>query len=240
MAKRKKRKSRRSPPQNRPSSPYRRALRQADELITRNDLEPRADNWQRLVLEWLVPAGPDRGFLAAYIDTHEAQLGPPWARDMLRLEIFFQAEDDEAALTHYREALSRYPRCALVELWLADLFFRYDNDFWRARRMYRYVMAELPGQPKPYYEMGFMHYLLGDFAGALDWFNQAADRVKSDDKMLGSLIHYNRGLMHYVVERDKKAAIADIKESLRRRRDYPQARIALEAIRRGEMRWVPW
>lgn len=74
-------------------------------------------------------------------------------------------------------------------MWVADLVFRCTNDFWQARRMYREAMEQLPGQPKPYYEMGFMHYLLGDFGGALDWFNQAADRLRSDeDTRTGSFL----------------------------------------------------
>jgi tetratricopeptide (TPR) repeat protein len=106
--------------------------------------------------------------------------------------------------------------------------------------MYHFAIEQLPDQPKPYYEMGFMHYLLGDFAGALDWFDRAADRVSDGDTALAPRVFYNRGLMRYVAEGDKDAAIADIKEALRRWPEYTQAKNTLKALRRRKVRWVPW
>ena len=172
MAKRKRKKPRRSP--SRPSSPYRRNVRQADELLAQNGVnEIGDDNWQALVLEWCVAAEPDRDTMDRFIARHEEKLGAGWAREMLRLEVFFQVEGYEQVIEHHERALSRYPRCALVELWVADQLFRCAGDFWRARPMYRYAIERLPEHPKPYYEMGYMGYVLGDFPGAFDWFDRA-------------------------------------------------------------------
>jgi tetratricopeptide (TPR) repeat protein len=124
-------------------------------------------------------------------------------------------------------------------MWVADQVFRHAGDFWRARQMYRYAVDRLPGHAKPYYELGFMSYLLGDFVGALDWFNQAAERLAADDVELGARILYNRGMVRYVVDGDRKAAIANVQEALERKPDYPQAQEALRGLR-GRMRWVPW
>jgi tetratricopeptide (TPR) repeat protein len=140
---------------------------------------------------------------------------------------------------HYDRALRSYPRCALVEMWVAGYIMRTSGDFWRARQMYRDAAAELPSFAKPHYELGFMNYLLGDFSGALEQFNQAVALVAADDVELGSLIFYNRGLVRIALGGDKPAAVADVEEALRRRPDYAQAKEALRAMK-GKPRWVPW
>jgi tetratricopeptide (TPR) repeat protein len=208
--------------------------------LAKEGVEIRPDNWQQLVLEWFAPDQPERGELARYVAAHEDRLGIPWAREVLRLEVFFQAEDHLQVIAHYDRAFSRYPRCAVVEMWVADQIFRHGGDFWRARRMYRYAVDNLPGHPKSYYELGFMSYLLGDFPGALDWFNQAAERVADDDLELGARVFYNRGLVRYFLGGDRQAAIADVKEALRRKPDYPQAKQALRGLRGNKVRWVLW
>ena len=177
--------------------------------------------------------------MARYIAANEKRLGIPWAREILRLEVFLQAEEYLIIVDHYDRALSRYPRCALVEMWVAAQVFRPAADFWRARRMYRYVIDTLPDHPKPYYELGFMSYLLGDFLGALDWFDQAMDLVGDYDVELEARILYNRALVRFYTDGDKKTAIAEIKKALKRMPDYPQAKDALRALR-GRVRWTPW
>jgi len=221
------------------SSEYRGALRKADELLSRNRIEARPDNWQEVALKWFAPDEPERGELARYIAANEDRLGVSWARELLRLEVFFQAEEYLQIVVHYDQAFSRYPRCALIEMWVADQVFRHAADFWRARRMYRYAIDNLPDYPKPYYELGFMSYLLGDFSGALDCFNQAAERVTDDDVEMGSRIFCNRGVVRYFLDGNKTAAIADVKEALKRRPNYPQAKQALRDLR-GKVRWTPW
>ena len=221
------------------SSEYRQALRQADELLTENHIEIRPDNWQQLVLDWVTPDEPELGEMARYIAAHEGQLGVPWARELLRLEVLIQAQEYIQIVTHYNQALPRYPRCALVEMWAADYVYRHAADFWRARRMYRYVMEHLPDHPKPYYEMGFMSYLLGDFPSAVDWYDQAMDLVGDYDAELEARILYNRAMTHFYTDGDKKTAIAEIKKALKRMPDYPQAKQALRGLR-GRVRWTPW
>jgi tetratricopeptide (TPR) repeat protein len=236
MTKRKRRKqSRRSSA----SSEYRQGIRQADKVLSLNHVEIRPDNWQELALEWFTPDEPERGELARYIAANEDRLGVSWARELLRLEVFFQAEEHLQIVAHYDRALSRYPRCTLVEMWVADQVFRHAADFWRARRMYRYAIDNLPDHPKPYYELGFMSHLLGDSSGALDWFNQAAERVSDDDVEMGARIFYNRGIVRYLLDGDKTAAIADVKEALKHMPDYTQAKQALRGLR-GQARWTPW
>ena len=56
------------------------------------------DNWQQLVLDWFVPGEPEWGDLARYIAAHEPQLGVAWAREILRLGVFFRAGDHPEAL----------------------------------------------------------------------------------------------------------------------------------------------
>ena len=230
---------RQQPPPVGASSEYRRNIGQADDILAKEDVDIRPDNWQQLALDWFAPQEPERGELARYIADHEQRLGIPWARELLRLEVFFQVEDPPQIIAHHERAFSRYPRCALVEMWVADQVFRHAGDFWRARQMYRYAADHLPGHAKPYYELGFMSYLLGDFVGALGGFHQAAERVAPDDLEMAARILYNRGIMRYMVEGDKKAAIADVEESLRRKPDYSQAQEALRGLR-GKMRWVSW
>ncbi|MFQ6101499.1 MAG: hypothetical protein ACE5OS_09740 [Anaerolineae bacterium] len=83
------RKRRRKPRQRSalPASEYRRAVCQADEVLSRNDVEIRPNNWQELALDWFTPDEPERGELARYIGAHEDHLGVPWARELLRLEV---------------------------------------------------------------------------------------------------------------------------------------------------------
>jgi tetratricopeptide (TPR) repeat protein len=238
---RKRKRTRQAQPrqQSRASSVYQRNIRQADDILAGEGVEIRSDNWQQLALDWFVPNEPERGELARYIADHEPELGVPWARELLRLEVFFQAGDYAQIIAHYDRAFSRYPRCALVEMWVADQIYRHASDFWRARQMYQYAVDHLPDHPKPYYELGFMSHLLGDFQGALDWFNQAADRMADDDVEMGARILYNRGMMRFALDGDREAAITDVQEALRRKPDYPQAKEALRGLR-GKVRWVPW
>ena len=72
-------------------------------------MEVRADNWQQLALEWFAPEEPEWGELARYIADHERKLGIPWARELLRLEAFFQVEDHVQIITHYDRAFTRIP-----------------------------------------------------------------------------------------------------------------------------------
>ena len=224
---------------SRVSSVYQRNIRQADDILAGEGVEIRSDNWQQLALDWFVPNEPERDQLARYIADHEPELGVPWARELLRLEVFFQAGDHAQIIAHYDRAFARYPRCTLVEMWVADQIFRHAGDFWRARQMYRYAVDHLPDHPKPYYELGFMSYLLGDFQGALDWFNQAAERVPDDDVEMGARVFYNRGMVRFALDGDREAAITDVQEALKRKPDYPQAKEALRGLR-GKIRWVPW
>ena len=214
-------------------------IRQADEILAKNGAEVRPDNWQQLALDWFTPHEPDRSALARYITAHQINLGVAWARDLLRLEIFFQVKDDIAVVEHYARAFRAYPRCAFIELWVAGHILRQHGEWWRVRQMYLNAAAELPTLAKPFYELGFMNYLLGDFPGALDQFNRAADLVAADDAELGSRIFYNRGLVCLAMNADKPAALADVEEALRRKPDYPQAKEALRALK-GHARWVPW
>ena len=220
-------------------SSYHYWIRQADEIIAKNGAEIRLDNWQQLALDWFTPREPDRSALARYIAAHQTKLGVAWARDLLRLEVFFQVKDDVAVVEHYTRALQAYPRCALIELWVAGHILRQSGDWWRVRQMYLNAAAKLPTFAKPFYELGFMNYLLGDFPGAFDQFNQAVALVTTDDGELGSRIFYNRGLVRYAIDADKQAAIADVEEALRRKPDYLQAKEALRAFK-SRSRWVPW
>jgi tetratricopeptide (TPR) repeat protein len=220
-------------------SGYRQGIRQADEVMVRNDVEIRPDNWQQLALDWFAPYEPDRSELARYIATHQDRLGVVWARELLRLQVFFQAQDYDRIVEHYDRAFRAYPRCAPVELWVAGYIMRTSGDFWRARQMYWNAAVELPFFARPHYELGFMNYLLGDFPGALDQFDEAAALVAGDDVELGARIFYNRGLVRLALRGDKKAAIADVQEALRRKPGYPQAKEALRAFK-GKLRWVPW
>jgi len=214
-------------------------VRQADEIIAKNGAEVRPDNWQQLALDWFTPREPDRSALARYIAAHQTKLGVAWARGLLRLEVFFQVKDDVAIVEHYDRTFRAYPRCALIELWVAGHILRQSGDWWRVRQMYLNAAVELPTFAKPFYELGFMNYLLSDFPGALEQFNRAAALVAADDVEGGARIFYNRGLVRFAMDADKQAAIADVEEALRRKPDYSQAQEALRAFK-SRSRWVPW
>jgi tetratricopeptide (TPR) repeat protein len=162
----------------------------------------------------------------------------------LAVERFAPSEPERTALTqviaYYDWALARYPRCAVFELWIADAVFRDAGDFWRARQMYRYTAEHLPDHFKSYQELGFLSYLVGDFPGALAWYEQAVERVGNEHQEMGARILYNRGLLRYIVDGDRAAAIADVQEALRRYPDYGEAKRTLRSLRRKKMRWVPW
>jgi len=220
-------------------SDYRDWIRQADEVLARNNAQPRPENWQQLALDWFPSDEVEREALNRYIARYEQKLGAAWARDLLRLEVFFRANDPLAIVTHYKRALRAYPRCALVEVWVGAHLLRYSGELWLAREMYLNAARELPTFAKPFYELGFIQYLLGDFAGALEYFDQAAARVTDDDRELAARVFYNRGMARLALTADRQAAIADIKEALRYKPDYAQAKNALRALKLNP-RWVSW
>jgi tetratricopeptide (TPR) repeat protein len=223
----------------RAAAEYRRGIRQADGVLADEGVEIGAGNWRELALDWFAPEEPDRGELGRYIAAHEPRLGVRWARELLRLHVFFHVDDQLQVIDHYDRALSRYPHCALVEMYVADAVLRQEGDLWRARRMFRDAVDHLPDHAKPRYELGFIHFLLGDNPGALDWYNQAAGRVAKDDAEFAARILYNRGILRHFVGDDKEAAVADLEEALRLMPDYPQAKQALRSLRR-KRRWLPW
>jgi tetratricopeptide (TPR) repeat protein len=236
-----KRRKRRRPPAPHHDVDYRGALRRADEVLARNNVQPRPEDWPEVVLNRLTPEGPDRDELARYIEAHRERLGVGWARAMLRLEIFFQADDHEAVIVHHDRALSRYPRCAPFELYVAEQIGRQDGDWWRARPMLQFAADHLPDRARPRYELGFLHYLLGDFPGAVDWFNQAVSRLTEHDAgFQASRIFYNRGIARFILDGDRKAARADTKQALEHDPGYEQAQEFLRVLRRRKVEWVPW
>lgn len=223
-----------------PSADYRRAVRKADSVLAESGVEIRADTWQAEALDWFTAGERDRQELARYIAAHEGALGVSWARDLLRLEVFLRAADHEAIIAHYDRAMNRYPRCPLVEMWAAEALARHGADWWQARALLLHAVEQLPDHAGPRYELGFQHYLLGDFAGAIAWFDEAAVRLTEAEDGIGSRVYYNRGLVRYALTGDKKAAIADVKTALRLDPDYTQAKQTLQALRGRVARWVPW
>ncbi len=232
-----KQKSKAPPPHAR--SNYRDWIRQADEILARNDAQPQPDNWQQLALDWFTSNEAERDALARYIAKYQEKLEVAWARDLLRLEVFFQAHDSMALITHYKRALRAYPRCALIEVWVGEHILHYEGEIWLAREMCLNAARELSTFAKPFYELGFINYLLGNFAGAVEQFDEAAARVTDDDRELAARVFYNRGMVRFALTADKQAAIADVEEALRYKPDYAQAKEALRALKRTP-RWRPW
>lgn len=224
-----------------PGSDYRQHTREADAVLLANHVEIRPDNWQALALDWYAPHEPDRTQLARYIAAQIDRLGVAWAREILRLQIYLEAQDHQQVVEHYERALRAYPRCALIEMWVAGYIMRTSGDFWRARQMFLNAANDLPAFAKPHYELGFMNYLLGDLSGAIERFDQAAALVAADDIELGSRIYFNRGLVRFALMGDsaRSTAIADVEEALRRRPDYAQAKQVLRALK-SKARWTPW
>ncbi len=98
MSKRGRRSRRRRVRESRPrptraTQEYRETVRKADQVLAGNDVKIGPDNWQQLALDWFAPHEPDHSELARYIAMHEAELGVAWAREILRQEVFFQAEE---------------------------------------------------------------------------------------------------------------------------------------------------
>jgi tetratricopeptide (TPR) repeat protein len=224
-----------------PKSDYAWAIGQADEVLARNRVDVRPDNWQQLVVDRAATSERDRGEMVRYVEAYEDRLGIAWAREMLRLEVFFQADDHDAIIAHYDRALAGYPRCALVEMYVAEQIARHGGDWWRARPMLLCAAEHLPDYVLPRYELGFLHYLLGDFPGALRWFAEAESLLTSEDSGLeASRLYYNRGMVRLMQTGDRDAAIADLKQALHHDPAYAQARANLRALQRGEVHWVPW
>lgn len=221
-----------------PASEYEDGIRKADEILSESNLEPSDDNWRDLVTEEFAFYVSERLQLLEYILDHENVLGPKWAREMLRLEVFLQGNAHELIIAHYDRVLSRYPRCAIVDMWVADHILRCQGDLWRARSMYQYVRERFPQHPKAYYEIGFLNHLLGDLHGALQQFNQAAERVSGYDDEFIARVFYNRAIVGYALGGDKQDAIADLERALEHKPDYYQAKKMLRSLR-GRW-WLPW
>jgi tetratricopeptide (TPR) repeat protein len=218
---------------------YRQALREADQVLAEDGVELGAGTWQEMVLEWFTSDEREQENLTGYMAAHEGRLGPRWARELLRLGIFLDEEYHEASLTHYDRVLARYPRCEVVELWMATVMVRHSTDWWRTRSMLLYAVEQLPDHARPRYELGFQHHLLGDFAGAVAWFDEAVARLVEYEVDLGAQVYLNRAVNHLAHGGDRKTAVAGIKEALRLKPDHDRAQAALRRLE-GKRRWRPW
>jgi tetratricopeptide (TPR) repeat protein len=155
--------------------------------------------------------------------------------------VMYQTHDYGRILQHYDRALSNYPRCALVEIWVAHQVVRRLGDFWRARQICRRAIELAPDLPHAYADMGFVHFLLGDFPGALSWFDQATHRATEADAELAARTYYNRGVARYYLDRDRSGAIADMQEAVRHNPDDAEAAQMLQQLRgKQEGRGTPW
>jgi tetratricopeptide (TPR) repeat protein len=243
MAKRKRKKktNRKGQPRS-TSAAYRDGLRQVDQALAAQGIRPTSDNWQEVVLEWVVPEGRDRDEMRHYVTSYASQLGVPWAREMLRMEVLFQVEDDLQAVEHFKRALSRYPPCPLLEIWIAGTMIRYAGDLWGARRILLHALDNLPDRARPHYEMGYLDYLLGDLRGALVHYDRAISLVTDDEAEVGARILYNRAVVRYQLDGDRKATMADLKQALKLYPGYTQARQVLRGLRwtKRKVRFVPW
>jgi tetratricopeptide (TPR) repeat protein len=217
-------------------------LDQADQLLAQNGIVPLPANWRALVLDWFPADEQAREAMARHIDAHASELGVDWAREMLRLEIFFQSRDDIQVVEHYYRALADYPPCSYLELEVAGPMIRYGGDLWTARILLWNALKHFPDRPKPYYDMGFVSHLLGDVAGALEWYNRGVSLVADDEAEIGARLLYNRGTVRYALDGDRDAAVADLERALDLYPDYPQARQTLAALQAesGERAVLPW
>lgn len=223
------------------ASDYRYGVSEADRILREKQLIPGADNWRQMAVEEsTLPGSPDRAELTRYVATHADQLGVAWARELLRMEIFFRVEDHVQIVEHYDRALAPYPRCAVIETWVTDQIFHHLGNFWRAREMYLYQVEVLPQHAKPRYELGFMYHLLGDHSTSLRWFDEAAPLLTPADGTLGAQLYLNRGLIRYLWQGDWEGALADVQEALRRRPDYPQAQQSLRMLKNQGRRSFSW
>ena len=224
-----------------PAAGYRQAIQKADEVIAQRGAEIRPDNWQQLALEWFASQEPERSEFARFIRAQQDGLGLAWARDILRLQVFFDAQASVQIVEHHERAFRAYPRCPLVEIWVAPYILRIRGDLWRVRQMCLEATAELSSFAKPHYELGFVSYLLGDFSGALAEFDQAVALVTDtdNDTALAPRAFFNRGIVRFALQEDRQAAVADVAEALRRKPDYTQAQETLRALK-GKPRWLPW
>lgn len=245
MSRKRKRGSRSRVQERRQSPPllslaeYRQALREADQMLAEDGVELGAETWQAAALDWFTSDEREQESLAGYMAAHEDRLGPRWARELLRLGLFVQDEYHEATLTHYDRVMARYPRCPVVELWVATMMGHHSADWWRTRSMLLLAVEEFPDHARPRYELGFQHHLLGDFEGAMGWLDEATARLVEDELDLGAQVYLNRAVNHLAHGGDCKTAIAGIKKALRLKPDYVQAQAALRKLG-GSGRWRPW
>jgi tetratricopeptide (TPR) repeat protein len=210
--------------------------------LGRNGIEPSPFNWRELVLDWFTATEPGRTAMTRYIDAHAPELGVEWTREMLRLEVFFQAQNNLQIVEHYYRALTDYPPCPYLETEVAGPLIRYGGDLWTARVLLRHAIDHLPDHPKPYYDMGYLSHLLGDVPGALDWYNRGLPLFGEEEPEMKARLLYNRSIVRYHLDGDRDAAIADLERALELYPDYLQARHTLDALRgeSGEVRLLPW
>jgi hypothetical protein len=93
-----------------PGTGYRQDIQQADEVIAKTGAEIRPDNWQELAVEWFARQEPDRSEFTRFIAGHQDRLGVAWARDILRMQAFFEAGASRQIVEHCEHAYRAYPR----------------------------------------------------------------------------------------------------------------------------------
>jgi tetratricopeptide (TPR) repeat protein len=215
---------------------------QADALLARNDIVPLLTNWRALVLDWFPADEQARKAMTRYMDAHEAELGFAWAREMLRMECFFQAQDDIQVVEHYDRALADYPPCPYLELEVSGPMIRYGGDLWTARVLLWNALEHFPDRPQPYYDMGYLSHLLGDVPGALEWYNRGVSPVTDEEPEVTARLLYNRSIVRYHLDGDQDAAVADLEWATDMYPDYPQTRQTLDAFRGEpvEVTLLPW
>lgn len=135
------------------------------------------------------------------------------------------------------QKLKKYPPSYFNEYIMAKVLFRFEGNLLLARKKYLTALNLKIDDGLCYYELGFLTYLLGDFATAYTYYLKAVTNASSVSKVKETKVKslYNLAFLEFKINSNLQKAKNFLKEALGLIPDYTQAEVLLEKIMIMEM-----
>ena len=182
-----------------------------------------------------LPLLPDlRRFLQAYVAEHEAMLGPDWVAMVWLFLEGDQQGNTAQVLKLYGRLQEETPPCVVLEAQLGNHLMLEIGDQHKARYHMQRAVELRPDYLIGWYHLGLLWQQLGIFSEAAAAWEQALSlEITSEEaREFAARASFNRGVLLYMLEKDRRTSLRYIGRALELMPDYPEARRIQEILQR--------